>query len=189
MKLPRRQFLHLAAGAACTLRSVYGDAPEIGDRSTFFAHRYNGAFYMFSFCAHLPSAHFLQLGYGQLADFALLSRVHAFRAAVLIASPIAFTTSFMEPESIPPPETRASSLSLRSRAVWSSLEVWSVFLLLKIMIFLRSQPLPVRGHTCAPLSVRVVNTLTVGSGIGHFVMAITLADACDIFANTENRAS
>jgi hypothetical protein len=33
-----------------------------------------------------------------------------------------------------------------------------------------------------------VKRFTVGAGIGHFVMAITLADACDIFANTENRA-
>jgi hypothetical protein len=32
-----------------------------------------------------------------------------------------------------------------------------------------------------------VNSFTVGAGIGHFVMAITLADACDIFANTQNR--
>jgi hypothetical protein len=49
--------------------------------------------------------------------------------------------------------------------------------------------LPVRGHTCAPLSVGVVNPLTVGSRIGHFVMAITLADACDDFANAQNRTS
>jgi hypothetical protein len=53
------------------------------------------------------------------------------------------------------------------------------------MIFLRSQPFAVRGHTCAPLSVEVVNPLTVDSEIRHFVMAITLADACDVFANTE----
>jgi len=32
-----------------------------------------------------------------------------------------------------------------------------------------------------------VNSFTVGAGIGHFVMAITLADTCDIFANTQNR--
>jgi hypothetical protein len=34
-----------------------------------------------------------------------------------------------------------------------------------------------------------VNSFTVGAGIGHFVMAITLADACDDFANAQNRTS
>src|SRR6185503_12824282 len=58
-------------------RSVYGDAPEIGDRSTtWFSHVEGGCFKMFSGCAHQSSGHFLQLGCGELADFALLSRVH-----------------------------------------------------------------------------------------------------------------
>jgi hypothetical protein len=30
-----------------------------------------------------------------------------------------------------------------------------------------------------------VNSFTVGTGIEHFVMAITLAGACDVFANTQ----
>jgi hypothetical protein len=44
----------------------------------------------------------------------------------------------------------------------------------------------VRAHLRAALRDGV-NSFTVGAGIGHFVMAITLADACDIFANTQNR--
>jgi hypothetical protein len=40
----------------------------------------------------------------------------------------------------------------------------------------------VRAHLRAARSDGV-NSFTVGAGIGHFVMAITLADACDIFAN------
>jgi hypothetical protein len=43
-----------------------------------------------------------------------------------------------------------------------------------------------QAHSRAALSDGV-NSFTVGAGIGHFVMAITLADACDIFANTQNR--
>jgi hypothetical protein len=44
-------------------------------------------------------------------------------------------------------------------------------------------------HIGSALAADPVNPFTDSAQIRHFVMAITLADACEVFANAQNRTS